>query len=79
MWRRVLFLCLVMAVSALAQEGPPIVAPHGLERAAVDALARGDHALARRIYLELAGAPEAAPTFREAARILARNAAVDAR
>ena len=62
-----------------AESGPPIVAPYGLERAAVDALARGDHALARRIYLELAGSPGAAPTFGEAARILARNAAQDAR
>jgi hypothetical protein len=61
------------------EPGPALAAPHGLERAAVDALARGDNALAQRIYLELARAPAAPATFHEAARILERNQATDAR
>jgi hypothetical protein len=49
-------------------------APEGLERAATDALARGDYVLAQRIYTELAKRVPAPSPYSEAARILARAA-----
>ena len=61
-------------VEQAAAPAPPVVAKQGLERAATDALARGDIALAQRIYAELAQSSPQHPAFREAARILAHSA-----
>jgi hypothetical protein len=64
-----------LSESKVAEPAPPAtkaVAKQGLERAAADALARGDFALAQRIYGELAASSPQNPAFREAARILVR-------
>lgn len=62
------------ATAAPRAAGAIRTAPQGLERAAADALARGDYAAAERIYAELAKSVPEPSAYSEAARILSQAA-----